>query len=461
MAQIDQFGYELSVSSPQCASLWNQAVMAFLAHGRETPVFLAKALEREPHFALGHAARGLFCLMLGRREMNTAAADAWQLAETARKMRAITPRETAVVDALRDWLDGWPSRSANRLDLALRAAPEDAFLLKLVHATRFILGDSRGMRSSIEAVLGAYSETHPAYGYVLGCRAFSLEETGDYRLAEASGKRGLECAANDAWGLHAVAHVHDMTGRSEEGIGWLEKHPSGWAHCNNFGYHVWWHLALMHLDQGRAGKALELYDSEIRRDRTDDFRDISNAVSLLMRLELEGVAVGTRWEELALLSDKRAEDGCNVFADLHYMIALATGGRRHGVERLLLSLRKRANQPGGDHQPVAEKAGLPAARGLEEFRAGNYGTAFALLCQAQKDLQIIGGSHAQRDVFDRITIDAALRAGLACEAEAALQARTLRRGALDRFAELRLETCHKMQTAQSVMLDSRLRATIT
>ena len=48
-------------------------------------------------------------------------------------------------------------------------------------------------------------------------------------------------------------------------------------------------------------------------------------------LELEGVDTGARWDELALLSDKRAEDGCNVFADLHYLLALLNGGRRMGA----------------------------------------------------------------------------------------------------------------------------------
>jgi tetratricopeptide (TPR) repeat protein len=177
-----------------------------------------------------------------------------------------------VLDALNAWLKGFPTRSADILDAALVKVPEDAFLMKLVHAIRFVLGDATGMRQSIDRVFSAYHETHPAYGYLLGCRAFSLEETGDYRLAEAAGRRGLEFAGDDAWGLHAVAHVHDMTGRSEEGAGWLENHPDGWAHCNNFGYHVWWHLALMYLDQGNADKALALYDADIRRDKTDDYR---------------------------------------------------------------------------------------------------------------------------------------------------------------------------------------------
>ena len=68
----------------------------------------------------------------------------------------------------------------------------------------------------------------------------------------------------------------------------------------------------------------------IRRHRTDDYRDISNATSLLMRLELEGMNVGRRWDELASLSEARVDDGCLVFADLHYMLALAAAGRVDG-----------------------------------------------------------------------------------------------------------------------------------
>ena len=38
-------------------------------------------------------------------------------------------------------------------------------------------------------------------------------------------------------------------------------------------------------------------------------------------------------------------------------------------------------------------------------------TAFAKLVAARPHMRTIGGSHAQRDVFERITVDAGLRAG--------------------------------------------------
>lgn len=457
MRLSDQFGYDITLTSPDAAIDWNKTVTAFLAHGKTTPEHLENCLKETPEFALGHAARGLFCLLLGRRELVATAQECLSIARTSAKNTPITDRETAVVDALAAWLNGYPSRSADLLDAALLKAPRDALLLKLVHAIRFVLGDATGMRASIDGVIDAYDDNHPAYGYVLGCRAFSLEETGDYRLAEAAGRRGLDFASDDAWGLHAVAHVHDMTGRTEEGAGWLENHPDGWVHCNNFGYHVWWHLALMYLDQGQADKALMLYDRDIRKDKTDDYRDISNAASLLVRLELEGADIGSRWDELALLSDKRAEDGCNVFADLHYLLALLNGGRRMGADRLLTGLKRRAELE-TDIGHISAEAGLPTGLGLEQYRKGNYASAFTLLTSARSNLPAIGGSHAQRDVFERITIDAALRAGLSIEAETLIKDRSRKRGALDRFAEQRLETCEKMRRAEKVMQDERLRA---
>ncbi|WP_420338996.1 tetratricopeptide repeat protein [Roseibium sp.] len=458
MRLSDQFGYDLTLTSPAAAEEWDKTVLAFLAHGKTTPAHLETCLTEEPNFALGHATRGLFCLLLGRKELVETARECLSIARSSAANSSVTERETAVIEALAAWLNGFPSRSADLLDAALSNAPRDALLLKLVHAIRFVLGDATGMRSSIDGVFDAYDPQNPAYGYVLGCRAFSLEETGEYRLAEAAGRLGLEHARDDAWGLHAVAHVHDMTGRTEEGAGWLENHPDGWAHCNNFGYHVWWHLALMYLDQGQADKALMLYDRDIRKDKTDDYRDISNAASLLVRLELEGIDIGSRWDELALISDKRAEDGCNVFADLHYLMALLNGGRRMGADRLIAGLKQRADQE-TDIGHVSSEAGLPAGLGLEQYRKGNYASAFTLLTSARSNMPRIGGSHAQRDVFERITIDAALRAGLSVEAETLIKDRSRKRGALDRFAEQRLETCQKMRRAEKVMQADSLRAT--
>jgi len=239
--------------------------------------------------------------------------------------------------------------------------------------------------------------------------------------------------------LHAVAHVYDMTNDTKAGLDWLSNRTAAWSHCNNFRYHVWWHMALMHLDRGEIDAVFALYDQQIRHDKTDDYRDISNAASLLSRLELEGYSVGNRWEELANLSQGRTEDGCLAFADLHYVLSLIGGERKSAVSELLVRMRKDAATEASDMDRIMKHPGLSMAEGLEWFGEGNYTKAFQHMAGARDAMQTIGGSHAQRDVFERLTIESAIRGGYFDAAERFLKARTDKRaGRQDRFASKRL-----------------------
>jgi hypothetical protein len=92
-------------------------------------------------------------------------------------------------------------------------------------------------------------------------------------------------------------------------------------------------------------------------------------------------------------------------------------------------------------------AGLPAALGLAAFRAGNYDLAFERLRESRPHLQRIGGSHAQRDVFSRLLVEAAIRAQRWREAEDELCARTRRRGAEDGFTARRREAIARLRRA--------------
>jgi tetratricopeptide (TPR) repeat protein len=415
---------------------WNSIIRGILAHAASVGPDLNALLADQPGFALGQAVRGLSCLLLARREMVPVAAQAHAAAQAGQPG---TAREMAFVAALGDWLGGQPSRAAARLQAVLDAHPRDALAMKMVQAIHFVMGRPAAMRLSAEGVMDAWDD-HPARGFLLGCHAFGLEETGEYAAAERVGRAGVELAPQDAWGLHAVAHVYDMTARARDGLAWLSGREASWMHCNNFRYHVWWHRALMHLDLGEHDAALALYDADIRADKTDDYRDISNAASLLSRLELEGVAVGDRWEELAVLSENRAVDGCLAFADLHYMLALCGGARDVAAAALIARMQQTQPQT-GEAQGIIAHPGLHMAQGLQAFAAGEYSSAWLHLRRGRGDLQQIGGSHAQRDVFDRITIEAALRGGYMDAAERLLQDRTHQRaGAVDNYAASRLET---------------------
>ena len=447
----DIFGYDLTISNGAALESWNATIQAFLAHGAETPVHLTKTLEADPEFALAHTAKGFFMMLLGRSELVETAHEAHT--EATRIMAdGATARERAYLRALTSYLSGDMQAAAAGLNRLMRQWPRDSLAMKIAQSILFVLGDGKGMRTSIESVLHAYESDHPHAPYIKGCHAFSLEETGDYLAAEARGRDAVLRAADDAWGVHAVAHVFDMTNRTREGVAWLADQPETWAHCNNFRYHVWWHLALFHLDRGEHDEVLRLYDTEIRGDHTDDYRDISNGASLLSRLELDGVDVGNRWDEMAELCENRTDDGCVVFADLHYMLALGGGNRESDASALLKRMQSDARKRDTSMKVVTANAGLPAAEGLLSFANGDYETAFARLNTARPNMQTVGGSHAQRDVFERVTIEAALRAGRLTSARDLIEDRARRRGAVDGYAERRLERIGEFEAGKSAVL---------
>lgn len=441
----DVFGCDVTASGQTAIEPWNRTMLAFLAHSAETPSHLGDVLRTDPDLAIAQACRGLFSLLLGRRELLSVARNALDLAHSSVRTHGATQRETLYVDALAVWLDGRPSVAVQLIEKVLANWPGDGLAMKISQAVRFVLGDGQGMRRSIERILPAYGEDHPAVGYLLGCHAFTLEEAGDYQLAERQGRRGLELAPDDAWGLHAVAHVYDMTAQAANGIQFLNAHQAGWSHCNNFRYHVWWHLALMYLEVGDTDRVLALYDEEVRRDKTDDYRDIANATSLLMRLELEGINVGDRWEELATLCATRIDDGCLAFADLHYLLALCGGGKRDDALRLIQRIHTDALRNRDEMDVVMRDPALSVAKGLKAFSEGAPALAFANFSAARSSMQLIGGSHAQRDVFERITIEAAIRSGDCEGAHAIIRDRTARRGFCDAYAHSRAEVVEEIK----------------
>ncbi len=447
---IDIANSEVSLTNHAALAEWNGVILGVLSHGQSAPVHLGKLLELEPGYAMAHALKGLSALMLGRRELYAVAQEASQTAQTALQAGGATKREHLWCDALQDWLAGKPSHVVARMEAALKINPSDTISMKLSHGIRFILGDHIGMRQSIEGVIGAHDEDHALRGYALGCLAFAMEETGSYEEAEQFGLQGLDYASDDAWGLHAVAHVYDMTHRPTKGIALIDDNLDAWGHCNNFRFHVWWHKALLHLDQGDVDQVLALYDTKIRSDKTDDYRDFSNASSLLFRLELEGIDVGYRWAELADLAESRTNDGCLTFADLHYMLALVGDNRSDAATRLTARMAKDAHAD-TEVADIMRDPGVAITQGLSAFSDGRYGTAFAHLWAAHPRFQTMGGSHAQRDVFERVTIEAGLRAGSLDATEALLAKRVAqRRGAVDNFAETRLQMiddARKLQAA--------------
>ena len=120
------------------------------------------------------------------------------------------------------------------------------------------------------------------------------------------------------------------------------------------------------------------------------------------------------------------------------MLALSAGGRDQAMADMMRRIHQDAQSRPCDMRQRMADPGVAAANGLHAFGEGHYDTAFRHLLQARGSMQQAGGSHAQRDVFERLTIDAGIRAGYLDDAERVLNDRQSRRtGRDDGFAAAR------------------------
>jgi tetratricopeptide (TPR) repeat protein len=266
----------------------------------------------------------------------------------------------------------------------------------------------------------------PGFGFVLGCHAFGLEEAGDYAAAERAGRRAIELNRADIWAAHAVAHVLEMQNRTREGVAWVDALDPEWGNTNNFVFHIRWHRCLFHLDREDYERVLDLYDREIRAESTDEYLDITNAVALLWRLEQAGVDVGSRWAELRERSTVRSDDHLLVFADIHYAMALATD-QADGMDAWRKSAEEFGRQCGVIQADVMAESGLALGEAALAHRRGEHARVLELLSPLRGSIRRIGGSHAQRDLFEQMLIDSAIRSNRTELARALLSERlTLR-----------------------------------
>lgn len=334
-------------------------------------------------------------------------------------LQPATPRERLFARAVLAWAEGAVDQALALLEALLREHPRDLVALKLAQVLAFNLGDSpRMLRLALHCKAAAAD-----VAYLHGMLAFGYEQCHWLPEAEASGRRALAMQPREPWAQHALAHVLLTGGRFNEGRDFMRAASPGWQGLNSFMQtHNWWHLALFHLELGELDAALRLHDEQVWGVAPAYSQDQVNAISLLARIELAGGDVGARWQALVPFLVPRVQDQVLPFLDLHYLYGLARAGRPE-ADLLLRNLSRFAPLA-----PAAQREGwlhvaVPAGRGLLAHARGRFEEATAQLGQALPRLIEIGGSHAQRELFEQLHVDALLRAGRYSAAQNLLQPR--------------------------------------
>lgn len=397
----DLLGNPATLAGESSRAVLDDFVEGFLASEARAADILDAAQDPSPIVQACIAAVQMFAESAG-----AAAAARPFIATALQGARHVTPRERRFIDAVAAWVDGDIPRAIALHEAQAREHPRDLASLKLGHYHLFNRGDAPGMLRLALACLPAAADVP----YLHGMLAFAWEQCHALEEAEAAARRAIGMRRKEPWAHHALAHVMLTQGRLQEGHAFLAEVSPTWTGLNSFMVtHNWWHQALFALELDRIDEVLQLHDERIWGVAKDYTQDQVNAVSLLARLELAGVDVGGRWDDLAGYLAQRTADQVLPFLDMQYLLGLARAGSPE-ADLLLRNIEARAARAGAGDQAWREVC-VPASRGLLAWARGDHAIAVRELGQALPRMLEIGGSHAQRDLFAQVHLDALARSG--------------------------------------------------
>lgn len=394
----------------------NDFIHGFLSYHPKAANIIAAA-DADPDCALANAYAAMLWMFLEAPSAPQRATP--YLARAQAASGGITPREAMVLDAVAAWVGGDVPKLLLVCDQITDAHPRDMTALKLAQYHLFNSGDAAGM---LRMALKALPEAEDI-GYVHGMIAFGYEQCHLLDRAEAAARHAMTLQHDDPWAHHAIAHVMLTQGRVSEGAEFLESVAGTWAELNSFmRSHNWWHLALFYLSLGRHDDVRRAYDTHVWGLEKDYSQDQVGATSLLARMEFAGVDVGQRWGDVAEHVAQRGADTVNPFLSLQYLYALARTERAEASQMMQAIENRALDSSQFDHIAWHDVA-LPAARAIMAHARGDWSLAIDDMARALPRMAECGGSHAQRDLFEQIHLNALVRDGRASAAQQVLEMR--------------------------------------
>lgn len=392
-------------TSPGAVPHLNRFIDQALYYGNQAEDAILQALAVDSTCAIAQAYAAAYYLSqenaIARRTAISHLRMAQRCADTA------TEREQWYISAIAAWARGAISEAANLHEAIALKYPGDLISVQQGQYHYFYRGEAGRLLRIAETVFPANADNH----YLYGMLAFGLEQCGELNQAMEVGLQAIALNRFDPWAQHAIAHVLEEQNRPETGIAWMEGHADTWEPCNSMLYtHNWWHVALYYLALGKMQKVLELYDQHLwGRANPASPKDQVGAISTLLRLELQGVNVGQRWNALAPHLYPRLHEHALPFQDLHYIYALARAGYTDWVSELLQSLTLYARRVPAEMKQTWLHITLPVAKGLIAYAEADWSTAISELRPRLPKLHTVGGSHTQRKLFEQIYKHAVLQ----------------------------------------------------
>ena len=402
----DRYELPLTTESHQAADHYVDALDMFIAQTYGVEQEFERAVEADEGLAVAHAALGLLQLYRSAPdEAKKSVAHAKALAVNA------TKRERQQVEAIGLMVNGRNDKAYRLIQEHLKEFPRDILMVRLASRVLILGCSGAGVANFPEELLAMVKPLASDYGddwAFLGQYAFAHHETGQFSDALTYAERSLEQRPDNANASHSVAHVFFETGDPDGGSDFLGDWLEGYDRRGPFNVHLSWHHALFQLATGRPEDAVSLYEGHIRPSVVEkNLGSLQDAASLLWRMKIYGDGEPAPWNEVLEIARPAAENPGPAFRDAHAALAFAAGGHTEEMGKLISGLDAMA----GEGNPLSSEVMLPLAKGIEAFANGAYDDAADNLDGLVDQLARIGGSHAQREVFEDTILESYIRSG--------------------------------------------------
>jgi len=407
----DRYGFALTTQSAAAAAHYQEGVDLLLSMWPGEARRLDAAIAADPDFALAHAARARLYAI--RAQTDAAKAAIARAAALAEKNDNTTARERSHVNVLQLAITGQSARALTAAREHLERWPCDILIFSLPMGAFGLLAFS-GMADHDQAradLCDRHARHFPADDWwFLTYRGWSHGENGNVKLGHRLTERALQIRPANANAAHAHAHVCYEMGASTESEAFIADWLPSYECTGILHGHIAWHGALLALERGDTGQALALYRQHVAPavNQGLPINLISDAAGLLWRMYAYGHAVPPDlWQDAARYASGYFQAGGFAFMDVHMaLIAAATGddaalaARAQTLDDLLAADKL----PAGPVVPAV-------CRAVQAFAQQRYADCARILEPLAHEVVRLGGSGAQREIFEDTLLQAWLRSG--------------------------------------------------
>ena len=419
----DRFGMPLSTSSTSAAEAWQDGIDRLLSQNQGPELKFQEAIGLDGGFAMAHG-----CLAYWYQQRARPGEARETITRALALASGVTRRERQQIEAVSFWIKGQGRDSIALTKEHLSEFPRDGLLLRLAHRL-YMLGCSGAGSPNfppeyLALLKGVEAHCKDDWAF-LAEYAFAHHETGQLDEAMELAQRSLDINPTNAVACHSMTHVYFERGDASSGEDFLDAWLRAFDAPTSSYVHLSWHLALFELAQGKYQETLDSYEKYIRPSVVaKSMATLNDSASLMWRLHMYcGAPPPKPWEEVLTIAAPAADRPGAAFRDAHAALAFAGGGDYEAMGKITSRLRQAAV----DGNSFARDVVLPLVQGIEAFAQENYIESVRLMEPVFPQLVRVGGSHAQREVFEDTMLEAYIRAEQFEKAEDMLRSRLAQR----------------------------------